>query len=182
METGHIRFLALVPHRDTRLPLRAWSASLFAAGLEGAWSFPWVIPLAQMDRPLTSEELKDLARALRQEINQAGGKLTADPQVQSALFGEVSVYGPSLMLNFSDNFYKMASSAITRRLSPLVLGAALLYGALPEDIPDPPQISFRAAALANMDCRFLPLGDGGKGSYLIEWKIGKLHWLPRPIA
>jgi hypothetical protein len=179
METGQFQLLVMIPHRDVRLPLRAWSGSLFAAGLEGAWSFPWVIPLAQLDRPLTGEELVPLARALRQEINCHGGKLTAGPPVQSSLFGGVSVYGPSLPVNIFDNFCETVSSAIIRRFSPIVLGAALLYDPLPEALPAPPQISFRAAALANMNCRFSPLGNDGKGGHLAEWKMGKLQWLPR---
>jgi hypothetical protein len=179
METCNFRLLVLVPHRDVRLPLRAWSRSLFAAGFEGAWSFPWVVPLVQLDRPLTDEELKAFARALRQEINKMGGKLTAEAPVRGTLFDEVSVYGPSLPLNISDNFYATVFGAIMRRFSPLVLGASLLHGPLPEALPAPPQISFRAAALANMNCRFSPLGDGGEAGHLAEWKIGKLYWLPR---
>jgi hypothetical protein len=179
METGEFRHLVMVPHRDARLPLRAWSGSLFAAGLEGAWSFPWVVPIAQLDRPLTGEELKALAHTLRNEINKVGGKLTAGAPVPLPLFGEVSVYGPSLPLNLFDNFYETVSDASMSRFSPLVLGAALLNGPLPDGLPAPPQTSFRAGALANMNCRFLPLGDNGKGGHQVEWKIGKLYWLPR---
>jgi hypothetical protein len=179
METDYFWLLALIPHRDVRLPLRTWSASLFAAGLEGAWSFPWVIPLAQLDRPLTGEELKPLTHAFREEINKTGGKLTAVAPVQSVLFDEVSVYGPSLPLNLSATFYETISVTIIRRFSPLVLGAALLNGPLPKALPAPPQISFRATALANMNCRFSPLGDDGKDGHLAEWKMGKLQWLPR---
>jgi hypothetical protein len=181
METGQFRLLVMVPHRDVRLPLRAWSGPLFAAGLEGAWSFPWVVPLAQLDRPLTGEELRVLARALRNEINKIGGKLTAEAPVPLPLFGEVSVYGPFLPLNLSDNFYETVSDAIMRRFSPTVLGAALLHGPLPDGLPAPPQISFRAASLANMNGRFSPLGDNGKGGYQVEWKIGKLYWLPKKV-
>jgi hypothetical protein len=180
METGQFRLLVMVPHRDARLPFRKWSGSLFAAGLEGAWSFPWVVPLAQLDRSLTGEELKALAHTLRQEINKVGSKLTALAPVRGILSDEVSIYGPSLPLNLSDNFYETISSAVTRRFSPLVLGAALLHGPLPEALPTPPQISFRAAALANMNCHFSPLGEGGDGGHLAEWKTGKLYWLPRP--
>ena len=172
----------MVPHRDVRLPLRVWSGSLLAEGLEGAWSFPWVTPIAQLDRPLSGEELKALAREFREEINRVGGKLTAGPPVQSALFDEVSIYGSSLTLNLSDNFYKTITGAIIRRFSPLVLGAALLRGSLPEGLPAPPQTSFRAAALANMNCHFLPLGDDGESGHLVEWKMGKLFWLPRPTT
>jgi hypothetical protein len=179
METCNFRLLALVPHRDIRLPLRTWSASLFAAGVPGAWSIPWIIPLAQLDRPLSAEELKPLAHAFREEINKTGGKLTAVAPVSSSLFDEVSIYGPSLPLNLFDTFYETISGAITHRFSPLVLGATLLSGPLPEALPAPPQISFRAAALANMNCHFSPLGDNGEGGHSVEWKMGKLYWLPR---
>ena len=64
-----VRLLVLVPHRDTRRQLKLWSASLFANGMGGAWSFPWVAPFAKLRRNLSAEELKRLARSLRQEVN-----------------------------------------------------------------------------------------------------------------
>jgi len=51
-----LQLLALVPHRDVRISLRAWSASLFSKGLCGAWSFPWVMPIAALKRPLSGVE------------------------------------------------------------------------------------------------------------------------------
>jgi hypothetical protein len=187
MKTGLFRLLVMVPHRDVRLPLRTWSASLFAAGVPGAWSFPWVTPLAQISRPLLSKELQALARALRSRINREGGILTAGPPLKSVLspeFGsrEIPVWGPSLPITLSDDFFEPMATAITRRIAPSVLGAALLNDPPPATLPDPPHISFRAAALANMHCRFLPLGDGGKDGYSFEWKMGKLHWLPKTLT
>jgi hypothetical protein len=73
------------------------------------------------------------------------------------------VFGPSLPITLSGDFFEPAADAIKRGIAPLVLGTALLHGPLPDTIPSPRHISFRTAALANMHCRFLPLGDGGKG-------------------
>jgi hypothetical protein len=30
-----------------------------------------------------------------------------------------------------------------------------------------------------MNCRFSLLGDDGESGHQVEWKIGKLYWLPR---
>jgi hypothetical protein len=169
-----IRLLALVPHRDTRLPLRKWSASMFAAGVPGAWSFPWVAPLARLKRPLSTEELKSLARAWRQHINENGGKVTATTPALSALSGneEKFIFGPSLQLEFPADFFAPVTEAISHRIEPLIIGAALMSGKEKKEFPAPPQISFRAAALANM----VYYEEDGN---FFEWKIGPLHWLPK---
>jgi hypothetical protein len=184
MKTSHFRLLVMVPHRDIRLPLRAWSASLFSAGVPGAWSFPWVTPLAQISRPLSGEELRSLAHSLRSRINSEGGIVTAGPPGISILSPEsggmeITIFGPSLPVTLPDDFFKPADEAVTRRIVPPILGVSLLYGSLPDALPAPPQSAFRAAALANMRCRLLPLGDNGESGYSFEWKMGKLHWLPR---
>jgi hypothetical protein len=177
------QLLVLVPHRDARLPLRAWSASLFSAAVPGAWSFPWVVPLAQLNRPLSGAELKHLARALRRD----GGKFVADKPSFCALPAtmcggkEASVFGPSLATELTDDFFNPIAEAIKSRISPLVVGAALTRTAdepaLVNLTSAPPQVSFRAAALANMS--YGPLDDGGSNDYSFEWVIGALHWLPK---
>jgi hypothetical protein len=187
MKTSHFRLLVMVPHRDVRLPLRTWSAELFSAGVPGAWSFPWVVPLAQISRPLSPKELQTLARALRSRINREGGILTAGPPLKSGLPPEfngesIPVFGPSLPITLSDDFFEPVAGAVTRRITPMVLGAALLHNPLPAALPEPPHISFRAAALANMHCGFLPLGGGGKDGYSFKWKMGTLHWLPKTLT
>jgi len=179
--------LVLVPHRDVRFPLRAWSASLFAAGLPGAWSFPWVAPLALLNRNLSSAELKNMARSMREYINLCGGRLTAGPpaiaEIKNENGGLASVFGPSLPLELPDIFWKPFSEAIKSPVSPVILGTAvvetynssLLIPNSPFPIPHPSfPISFRAGALANM--KFRPLSDDG---YSFEWEIGPLHWLPK---
>jgi hypothetical protein len=184
MKTSNFRLLVLVPHRDARLPLRAWSASLFATGFPGAWSFPWVAPIARLGRTLSSDELKTLAHALRRQLNSKGGKFIAGPPSLGVLCGAASVYGPTLAAGLDDDFYQLAADAIDDRITPLVLGSALVRenetGPTPAHPAAAPQISFRAAALANMSYGLLPEGDGQSG-YSFEWQIGKLHWLPKNI-
>jgi hypothetical protein len=193
MKTSNFQFLVLVPHRDARLPLRAWSASLFAAGFPGAWSFPWLAPLALLNRPLSSEELKHLAHELRFVLNNEDGKFIAGlPSLctlPTIIFdgGTTSIYGPILATKLGDTFFGLAADAVSSRISPLVLGSALVHENEIEKTLKPssqvialPQISFRAAALANMSYDSL-LPDYLQNGYSFEWKLGPLHWLPKNI-
>jgi len=172
-----LQLLALVPHRDVRISLRAWSASLFSKGLCGAWSFPWVMPIAALKRPLSGVELKSRALMLRRETDLMGGKFTTGPLAIAALSDNVSVFGPSVNIEISDNFFDFEDVEI-RRISPLVIGCALCkVGSLPD--VNPPSLSFRAAALANMCFRPLSSHNDAYNDFSFEWEIGKLHWLPR---
>jgi len=173
-----IQLLALVPHRDIRVSLRAWSASLFSSGLRGAWSFPWVMPLATLKRPLSGVELKSRALMLRQTIGLSGGKFTTGPSAIAAL-SDNFVFGLSVNMELSDSFFDF-EDAVIRRVSPLVIGAALCKaGSLPDVNCPAPSISFRAAALANMCFRPLPSCGNASDDFSFEWEIGKLHWLPK---
>jgi hypothetical protein len=191
-----IKLLVLVPHRDARLLLQKWSGALFAAGLPGAWSFPWVAPLALLSGSLSPGELKHCALVLREQSLAGGnnGKIKTGPAL-SAAFPEGcpcggAVFGPVLELAVpGEAFAANTAGKITRRFSPPVLGAALVCGSAGENraVPPlpalffgPPALSFRAAALAQMICRPMLTGDGvlpGCGCSF-EWKIGKLYWLP----
>jgi len=170
--------LALVPHRDVRISLRAWSASLFSAGMPGAWSFPWVMPIAALNRPLSGVELKSRALVLRRSINLSSGKCTTSPSTIAALSDNISVFGPAVNIGLSDSFFDFEDNAVERRISPFVIGAALCQ---PDALPDinPPYLSFRAAALANIYFRPLPSHNGAYNDFSFEWEIGKLHWLPK---
>ena len=187
-QSGALKLLVLVPHRDARLPLRAWSGALFAAGVYGAWFFPWAAPLAILSRPFSADELKHCASALRERSLAGGndGKITAGPAAAQVFpagcFGEAegdaALFGPVLNIAvppelFSDN----EAGKITCHFSPLVIGSALVRGFDTEKsaLPPPPRLSFRAAALANMI--FRPRG-AGEGGCSFEWKTGKLYWLP----
>jgi hypothetical protein len=176
-ENNSLQLLVLVPHRDVRRSLRIWSASLFSAGLPGAWSFPWVMPLAALNRPLSGPELKSRALMMRRTIDLSGGKITTGPPALAALSGN-SVFGLSVNIALQDSFFDF-EGILGRRISPLVIGAALCQPDALSDINCPaPLLSFRAAALANMIFRPLPLPDGTSNDFSFEWEIGKLHWLP----
>jgi hypothetical protein len=191
-----LRLLALIPHRDVRRNIRAWSGELFATGMAGAWAFPWAVPLAILSRPLDPGELRDAAFALR-EANQGGdGKIRSLGAglipLGASFFPEnpgggnyPAIYGLRLDLVVPD-LAGSAAGALVRRLEPAVLGAALIEGpeeaaggpeeaAPPEKFPPPPETAFRAAALVNMSYRARAAGEG---AMLFEWKTGKPRWLP----
>jgi len=173
-----LQLLALVPHRDIRKTLRAWSASLFSGGMSGAWSFPWVMPIAALNRPLSGEELKNRALILRRTIGLSGGKCTTGPSAIAALSDNVSAFGPTVNIVLSDSFFAFEDNAVERRISPFVIGAALCQAEAAPDV-NPPHLSFRAAALANIYFRPLLSHNGAYNEFSFEWEIGKLHWLPK---
>ncbi|MDR0622819.1 MAG: hypothetical protein LBG10_00115 [Treponema sp.] len=201
---GGLNLLALIPHRDVRKRLRAWSGELFAAGMAGAWSFPWAAPLACLSRPLSAGELRDAAFALRELTGGGDGKFwTRAPALspfpaffaspsdgasgESGRRGRPAVYGPRLEPGgFEQALREIAASKAAYWFSPPVLGAALAEAPGPETgtppeaaspgpLPGPPVLSFRAAALANM--LFIPL-EAGDRACSFEWDIGPLRWLP----
>jgi hypothetical protein len=185
-----LRLLALIPHRDARRNVRVWSGELFAAGMAGAWAFPWAVPLAILSRPLSPGELRDAAFALREANRRGDGKirsLGAGLIPLGGLFpgnpgGCPAIYGLALDLAVP-GLAGSAAGALVRRLEPAVLGAALLEGpeeALPpEKFPPPPETAFRAAALVNMIYRVRPAGEG---AVVYEWKTGRPRWLPSAKA
>jgi hypothetical protein len=191
---GGIRLLALIPHGEIRKRLRAWSGELFAAGMAGAWSFPWAAPLACLSRPLSAGELRDAAFALRELTAGGDGKFRAreaavSPFPPGGLPGEpggrgrAALYGPRLDPGgFERALRGGAAAKAAYWFLPPVIGAALVEAPDPETdappgvpFPGPPELSFRAAALANM--LFIPL-DAGDRAGSFEWSIGPLRWLP----
>jgi hypothetical protein len=182
----------LVPHGESRAKARAISASLFMSGVAGAWAFPWVIPLALLDRPLSPDELKALAIRLRERTGTDGKICTGEwaalpfPAGSPAFLQGLSVYGPvcrgwsPVCRGWSPSAdvplaFSLSSSPSALVFPRAVLGCALIQdgateGTLP--FPQAPGISFRAAAAANMF--FRPLDTG----LSFAWKTGKLFWLP----
>ena len=168
-------FLVLVPHRDIRLVLRKYSDSLFSAGFTGAYSFPWVAPLATLSSPLTYDELKQVTKVINKtqkkngKIHTEGGAETAFPAGGDG----VMLFGAKI-----DNPYQPTLGTKTPFIdiySPTVIGACLLSSAEGKIPIPPPELSFRAAAVANMFWQKLPGGDENSVGY--KWKIGKLCWL-----
>ncbi|MDR1838123.1 MAG: hypothetical protein LBQ93_00855 [Treponema sp.] len=174
-------FLVLVPHRDVRLVLRNYSAALFKAGFDGAFHFPWVAPLFALSRPFNEDELKHAARVLKDIAGE--GKIPVSQAVAVVDFpkkgNSTVIFGPSLNLAIHSETLG-ASKKIKSVFSPPVTGALICdtgfdYSA----IPAPPQLSFRAAAIANMYWRPLRNYAGEQSDTVTgyKWKIGKLCWL-----
>jgi hypothetical protein len=175
--------------------LRSWSAALFADGFWGAWAFPQVAPLALLSRPLSVNELKDLARALRDLTLAEGrdGKLRLGP-VETLPMGDglfpgsglapgeslppgFALYGPALDITLSGECLSPGAKIIEVFPRPL-LGCAVLRGPEKSAAVPLPDISFRAAAVANMAYGPLSAGEhSGETGYSFFWKIGELYWL-----
>jgi hypothetical protein len=169
-------YLVLVPHRDIRLILKDYSLSLFKQGFYGAFHIPWIAPLAAISRPFNTDELKNCARIIKDSSK--SGKIYAS-KVSSVPFpvneNNFSIYGPGLDINLPPGALGEAEKKVIRFFSPPVIGALLREEGETIALPPPPQVSFRAAAVANMYL-FPLLTDGVIG---LRWKIGKLYWLPK---
>jgi hypothetical protein len=88
----------------------------------------------------------------------------------------MAVFGPALDIDIPDTAFTGVQDRLLYRFSPLVAGAALVQendSVEFSDCPAPPELFFRAAALANMILR--PLSSE---NYSFRWKIGELYWLP----
>ena len=195
-------FLILIPHRDAGNCLVNYREKLFAAGFCGAYSFPPAAPLARISRPFSREELKETARNIRKETAEndeklqsggtallkfagnAGSKTAAleEADKNPAFLEQLSLFG--LLLNFprsEDIFPQAARNRLIRVFFPSMLCAAILS---PEEnspsetpaSPDLPELSFRAASLANLTIR--PL-DHGDPSYSFRWTMSAPVWLPK---
>jgi hypothetical protein len=191
-QRGLLRFAVLVPHRDSRRLVEVCRPSLFAAGLQGARSFPAVVPLARLSRPLTASELKALAAFLKEAALAGGrdGRIGAGKPVDvpcPGADGGMRFWGPVLDIPVpawedirapEPSRRDPRSEPVYSPFSAAVLCAALTPGGVPPavSLPALPAFSFRAAAAANMV--IAPLVPGAAG-YSFRWKIGRLFWLPK---
>jgi hypothetical protein len=192
---GSFLFAVLVPHRDTIFSIEKFRQQIFALGLDGAFSFPAAAPLALLSRPLSGEELKTAAVEMRKLLG--GGKFVLSALPEKSPLGEsppglpfasrctgspegLSFFGPCLDMPFPP----LPESAVLTRwekpfLAPAVLGpgGAECVRVLADKLPSPPELSFRAAALANL--AIYPAGNG-EAEYSYAWEMGRLYWLPNP--
>ena len=191
METQHRargikRFIILIPHRDALKPLDDYRSRLFAAGFCGAFSFPAAAPLAMVSMPFDREELKGLSGNIRKLSAAANGKIRSAGTAFAGTF-----FGPALYLSADEGefralFPETAKDKLVRVFFPPVVCASIVESGLLSDgtsrsggnpiLNEAPELSFRAAALANLAIR--PLA-GGEADYSFEWKIGPAVWLPK---
>jgi hypothetical protein len=182
---GEYRFIILIPGRDTEKLLDGYRAALFAKGVYGAYSFPPAAPLAELSRPFSRDELKELAGIIRKLTMAHDGKISGSECCSNTGFGDLSFFGPKLDIPAAGGLLsETARGKIARALFPPILCAALVHSGSgsAEKNPQPekgPAFSFRAAALANLAIRPLPGGGAGEASALsFEWRIGPPVWLP----
>jgi hypothetical protein len=169
--------IILIPHRDGAGRLEEYRHSLFASGLAGAFSFPAAAPLALVSRPFRGEELKALAGELRALTRQegGGGKFRSAGTLSAACpLGGFNFFG--LSLEPWGDLPSLGGEKVVYRFPALCLCAALLVpGESPGSLPAPPELSFRAAMIANL--AICPLSQGEAG-YSFAWKTGRPVWLP----
>jgi hypothetical protein len=195
-----IKLLVLVPHRDTRVMLRKWSASLCT--LFDGVLFPQVIPLALITRYFNEGELKHCAASLGKTapapLASAGKFTTAAsretqiddhaliksilmsvPSILPDSSARFSVYGPALNINLPPAFFcETAKVKVKDSFNDFLIGCLLrpaCENSVSENFPPLQRFSFGAAAIANMSLRAI----GQDACYMTEWKIGKLCWLPK---
>ncbi|MDR0403257.1 MAG: hypothetical protein LBH35_06675 [Treponema sp.] len=182
---GFFLFAVLVPHRNAVFVIEQFRQKLFAAGFDGAFSFPAAAPLALLSRPLAGAELKAAAADLRKLLGSGKITLAAAPKESPALAADSfspegpSFFGPRLDMPFPA---LPASAVLARREKPVLAPAVLGRGGAERpcpaaELPSPPELSFRAAALANLGV--YPAGNG-EADYSYTWEMGRLYWLPNP--
>jgi len=182
--TKLFHFIILIPGRDTEKLFDRYRAALFARGFHGAYSFPPAVPLAELSRPFSRDELKELAENIRKLTMAHDGKISSVESFTNGGFGNYSFFGPRLDIPadhpvIEDLLNKTAKGKIVRTYFPTVLCAALTDSAGEEPHAEKcPALSFRAAAIANIAIRTLSGGTGEALPYSFEWETGPLVWLP----
>ena len=192
------RYIILIPHRDARNRLDEYRQKLFGSRVPGAFSFPAAAPLAEVSKSFSQEELKELAQNIRRLTVDSGGKILSAGTSDMVKTRHFSFFGPALNLSIGEeSFPETAREKIVRVFNPPKLCAAIVQ---PDDKPiEEPlpafgsmagsaaallALSFRAAALANLD--MLPLASGvfrnevsSVPGYSYEWKMSPPVWLPK---
>lgn len=185
-------FVVLVPHRDCLPALRAYRAGLFAAGMNGAWSFPAAAPLALLNRPLEVPELKSAAAELRKLLNDRKISPLEKGECEgwtlngtSLIEGSIRFFGITLDLPSPT----LPADAVLQRwekpkLAPVILAPGDDMVTQPSRVAKVPLLTSRAAALANLILIPAPEHRTAEFSsfeknYSFTWKMGPLFWLPR---
>jgi hypothetical protein len=182
MKTGKNLFLVLVPHRDIRLVLRKYSSDLLKTGIADACLFPRVAPLAALSSPFTKDELKQCVRAIKETVLES--KIIAKEAAAipfPANDKKTFLFGPRFdplieqdLLIKTKNFNKK----LTYFFSTQVIGCCLMNAGENNAVRAPHELSFRAAAVANMYWKPVNM----EGAFGCEWEIGELIWLPKSLT
>ncbi|MDR2150865.1 MAG: hypothetical protein LBO67_08695 [Spirochaetaceae bacterium] len=170
-----MRYVVLIPHRNSIAALYEYRRRLFAAEVWGAWAFPVVAPVALITRAYTKAELQKLSRRIRALSCTHGqdGRISATKTDYCDLGSGITLFGPVLDLPVIADDAFPAGTVVQQ--FPVVT----LCSALSDGIVNPPPLLpffFRAASLANMIISSL---DCGVSDFSYWWKIGEQIWLPQ---
>ena len=169
------RLIILIPHRDSLKAFADYRQKLFFSGFLGAYSFPLCAPLAEVSRPFSQDELKKLARNLREM--RENGKIHSTKAAIVDWPGKFSFFGPLLDIPADESvFPRETREKVLNCFLPPVLNVALLEGEITQNSIDAPALSFRAAFLANLFVR--PLDETGLS---FEWRMSEPVWLPAQL-
>ena len=189
-----LRFIVLIPHRESLRLLENYRQRLFTQGIAGAYAFPSVALLALISREFSIDELKALARDLRDTTLSKNGKISAEKAEllsfpQTSLGKNTALFGPALDLPSLENISGLNNEKVLIRFPKIILCAAFL-GKENEPGPpggiqnvvdlqrgavDSPVLSFRSAKVSNL--AICPLG-AGTAAYSFKWRLGPECWLP----
>ena len=178
MEKNCIRFIVLIPHRDTRKNAEHYSGELFRAGFSGAYGFPFAAPVFITDKPFSGDELKRTALFLREASTRNGfsgkftGTRTGTREIAPGLFlGSLDVDVP--LENYSPDVRGVPVPGLSLALTVLKQDERDRFIRYSADF-EAGLVSFRAAAVANMVYRYSDTRD----SFSCSWETGRSVWLP----
>ena len=170
-----LRYVILVPHRDSLNAMEDLRKELFGYGFLGAYSFPLSAPLLRVSSPFSINQLKEFASMIkkgRKNINCNGKNMLINSD-------ELSFYGPALDL-YTDNAIIPVSAAekVIKIYNPVLFSASIINNiknnTINEKIIQNNSFSFRSACLRNLSIKKLGNNDD---YYSYEWKMGKEVWL-----
>ena len=165
-------FAVLVPHRDFIPALETYRRSLFTAGFNGAFAFPAAAPLALLNRPLDTAELKSAAAELRKNLGEKKIICTrcSEYNAWNTVKHTIRFFGMTLDMP-SPTF---PPDAVLQQWEKPVLAPVILMldDTIPKVTIDPLAMP-RAAALANLALQPVP-----NALYSFTWNLGPLSWLP----
>ena len=168
------RFVVFLPHHTVCAYILKQRQLLFSAGWTGAFSFPVAAPLAAPERPLTLQELKNLAASLRTwSCAETRHGCIPDAGISNTiLFNNYTILGTKLCM--PPLRYPCSTLPLSNILCFALLHKDALHNGLNELSESCILPPITTGALANMAIR--PLGST---DFSFEWKIGKAVWLPR---
>ena len=168
-------YIILIPHRDIQREVEKYRQKLFSLGFYGSYSFPICAPLALISRPSGGEELKELAKNIRQLSLENNGKIIigSNLQYKSGMIcfdDELSFFGPALSINIDKIPFAKKDKILSVFSVPLICTS--LVKTEVKNTESLPALSFRAASLANLSIQAM---HGAELSF--EWEISDKIWL-----